>query len=657
MKSSAKRLLALLTVLAMALSVLPGFVLAEDEEVLVAEGSATFLTDTDAFNGISEHFTPQTNGSVTVTILSCTPGYYVDIYQGIDWLEEHSGTDADAVTFPVTAGVEYEILMSSYNADRPGLGEAKAGSISYRITFLSSGESSGDDNEDPIDPSLIPGATPENPKVITGSHWDYIGAGKTVWYLYDNTQNMTENGVYSMLLHIVSGADYTAVYEGQTIPVDENGFVNYEMLDTGKKGTYLFSITNNLTEEKFFSMEVKEKPVYIISDTQLTAGRNSITLDSTVPFTLCEFSPSQTGVYQIKVAQGMISNWGSAHNPVNTTTDKTNTLIWTCTSVGQSLMVGFTGPKATTCTIIRTGNYTPKDEVDWTFYQNEYRFGYVLPENPEIMEIDLTDGGLHTAVPDADNFYHYGSADGPLMVTDLTKVEINISDAYVNGGLRAWLQDENGHTISKNDYNEAMYAYYNAGLVPVTKELAMMLQELGQTHGWWVSGGMIFADNAPEDVSMAWMQMCGYLVESAAVTVSGAVTTGAAGDTTIELLAGEEVVASASVSGQEGAYSFHKIEAGTYTLKVSKENHVTRLYTVTVGDEDVAQDVKIHLIGDIDGNGKINVGDVSKLNGHIKGNLLTDAYMLLCANVNGGSLNMGDVSLIYAHIKGTKTLY
>ena len=140
------------------------------------------------------------------------------------------------------------------------------------------------------------------------------------------------------------------------------------------------------------------------------------------------------------------------------------------------------------------------------------------------------------------------------------------------------------------------------------------------------------------------------------VTVSGAVVTGADGDTTIELLNGEEVVATVTASGKEGTYSIENVAAGTYTLKVSKLNHVTREYTVTV-DADLTQDVKIHLVGDVDGNGKINVGDVSKINSHIKSGTLTDEYMILCANVNGGKLNMGDVSTLYAHIKGTKKLY
>ena len=139
------------------------------------------------------------------------------------------------------------------------------------------------------------------------------------------------------------------------------------------------------------------------------------------------------------------------------------------------------------------------------------------------------------------------------------------------------------------------------------------------------------------------------------MTLSGSITTGTAGSATLELWSGEAVVA--TVTG-DGSYIFEGVAAGSYTLSVRKENHVQRTYTVTVDKDDVVLDVKLHLIGDIDGNGKINVGDVAKVIGHIKNTApLTDEYQLLCANVNGGSLNMGDTASLYAHIKGTKTLY
>ena len=152
-----------------------------------------------------------------------------------------------------------------------------------------------------------------------------------------------------------------------------------------------------------------------------------------------------------------------------------------------------------------------------------------------------------------------------------------------------------------------------------------------------------------------------YLITTPAaegVTVSGAVKTGAEGETTVELISGEEVVATAAVSGQEGTYSFENVAAGTYTLKVSKLNHVTREYTVTVGTDALTQEVKIHLVGDIDGNGYVNMGDVIKLNAHVKDiTIITDEYALLCANVNGGMINTGDTSMLYAHVKGSRLLY
>lgn len=135
------------------------------------------------------------------------------------------------------------------------------------------------------------------------------------------------------------------------------------------------------------------------------------------------------------------------------------------------------------------------------------------------------------------------------------------------------------------------------------------------------------------------------------VTLSGSVNTAM----TLTLTFGEEVIQTLSA---EGSYIFEALQPGSYTLTAAAVNHVTRTYTLTVTDQPLTQDVKIHLIGDIDGNGKVNIGDVAKLNGHIKNTApLTDSYALACANVNGGSLNMGDTAALYAHIRGSKKLY
>lgn len=65
------------------------------------------------------------------------------------------------------------------------------------------------------------------------------------------------------------------------------------------------------------------------------------------------------------------------------------------------------------------------------------------------------------------------------------------------------------------------------------------------------------------------------------------------------------------------------------------------------------------LIGDITGEGKVNMGDVAKLYAHIKGtSILTEETGLNRCDITGeGKVNMGDVAKLYAHIKGTSKLY
>lgn len=105
-------------------------------------------------------------------------------------------------------------------------------------------------------------------------------------------------------------------------------------------------------------------------------------------------------------------------------------------------------------------------------------------------------------------------------------------------------------------------------------------------------------------------------------------------------------------------YAFSDVPTGTYTMKVMKNNHVAREYTVTVGAENVTQDVKICLLGDVTGDGKVNAKDHSRLYAHVnKTNLLT-GYELLCADVTGdGKVNAKDHSRLYAHVSKTNPLW
>ena len=107
------------------------------------------------------------------------------------------------------------------------------------------------------------------------------------------------------------------------------------------------------------------------------------------------------------------------------------------------------------------------------------------------------------------------------------------------------------------------------------------------------------------------------------------------------------------VKGNNAAYSIEGVAAGTYTMKVSKNNHVTREYTVVVSTDDVTQDAKIHLLGDVTGDGKINSLDKKKIYNHINGEALT-GYEFDVANVKSTDtkINSLDKKMIYNHING-----
>lgn len=123
----------------------------------------------------------------------------------------------------------------------------------------------------------------------------------------------------------------------------------------------------------------------------------------------------------------------------------------------------------------------------------------------------------------------------------------------------------------------------------------------------------------------------------------------------------ETIVSGGTQSGNKftASYSFSDVPSGTYTMKVMKQNHVTREYTVIVETNPVVQDVKIHLKGDINGDGKITIVDYAKANSHARGVTWLTGYELKCADVvaNDGKVTMADAGRINAHAGKTSLLW
>lgn len=122
----------------------------------------------------------------------------------------------------------------------------------------------------------------------------------------------------------------------------------------------------------------------------------------------------------------------------------------------------------------------------------------------------------------------------------------------------------------------------------------------------------------------------------------------------------ETIVPSGTKEGNQytASYTISGIASGTYTMRVLKKNHVTREYTITVGGEAVTQNVKIHLKGDINGDGKVTIGDVNRANLHAKGKSKLTLYEFACADINGdGKITISDVNRANLHVKGKSLLW
>ena len=151
-------------------------------------------------------------------------------------------------------------------------------------------------------------------------------------------------------------------------------------------------------------------------------------------------------------------------------------------------------------------------------------------------------------------------------------------------------------------------------------------------------------------------------VKPKGVTVSGTVTSygSDSDDVTVQLTesGASEAAYETVVKGNSATYSIANVLPGTYTMKVMKNNHVAREYTVTVGSSNVTQDVKIHLKGDVTGDGKVNTKDWNRIYDHVEETSLLTDYALACGDVNGdGKVNTKDWNRIYDHVEETNPLW
>ena len=156
--------------------------------------------------------------------------------------------------------------------------------------------------------------------------------------------------------------------------------------------------------------------------------------------------------------------------------------------------------------------------------------------------------------------------------------------------------------------------------------------------------------------SMAHRYFEGYCVycgegEVNLASICGSVTAFGQGAVLLELVSESGDGISRLVS--DSTYRLEGIKPGNYTLTVSQTGSVTRSYSLTLDEGEHTQDLKLHLPGDINGDGRYNIGDVARSYAHVKSSTPLTGYELLCADYTGdGRVTVGDTARVYYILKG-----
>ena len=105
-------------------------------------------------------------------------------------------------------------------------------------------------------------------------------------------------------------------------------------------------------------------------------------------------------------------------------------------------------------------------------------------------------------------------------------------------------------------------------------------------------------------------------------------------------------------------YLFSEVTAGEYTLKATKDGHITREYSIDVGKDTVIQNVELYIPTDLTGDGKIDAKDLSRIYAHISQTDPLEYYEEKCGDVagNDGFVNSADLERLYAHVNKTNPI-
>lgn len=248
------------------------------------------------------------------------------------------------------------------------------------------------------------------------------------------------------------------------------------------------------------------------------------------------FTPTEAGTYvfgvdnaDIKVGYYGAPHFVQEHSAIDVVDNKV-TLSISASALGGSYVIGLDGADAdtdATLSINRIGD--PQETISdkpWTEYKTTHTpTPYKLTLNGKSLKYIDIKGKTEDAkivFNNNDGFYHFGTADGPVVLMHLGKkapyfsLQIVIEGDGLGGGspIREYFFDGNGtnveNFVKKEDYTEILRTYFanmdpDAGVYPLTKDLEYIIKN--GCKQWWDKNDPDYSEFSITDCNaeIGWM--------------------------------------------------------------------------------------------------------------------------------------------------------
>ena len=323
-----------------------------------------------------------------------------------------------------------------------------------------------------------------------------------------------------------------------TEPVDANGTVTVRLFMTNYRVTLVFNSGNKLGYEPtatFLTPDAAsvtlELAEYLTEPTDciwvgdlefatfdLLPGAFFVNLEG-LDIQYFIFSPEEPGVYTITTTNpnAAVSFWNSPFFPMDCSAEyvKDNVCTLEVKQAGPSYVIAVSGGQGITGTLVKVVRQGDIQENPMVYETYE---GTTVPTEPFQLQEEGTKTWLdlataQTLVKGEDGLYHLGSADGPVVYIDLTntRFEISIKNLVANSAMVKYEFDENGKPTKRIDYTPCMVSYVENvdpthGVVALTDDLITIMQNHGQTAGWYDPEGPLYLFDGEEVLpENAWM--------------------------------------------------------------------------------------------------------------------------------------------------------